>query len=65
MTHGSSLEEIARGLDFTEAAVKARLYRARTRLSATRAFNRTEERQRTSPRSPRTVLASRAENSHA
>lgn len=65
MTHGSSLEEIARGLDLTEAAVKARLYRARTRLSATRAFNRTEERQRTSPRSPRTMLASRAENSHA
>src|SRR5580698_5154878 len=31
MTHGSSLEEIARALDISEAAVKARLYRARTR----------------------------------
>jgi RNA polymerase sigma-70 factor, ECF subfamily len=35
MTHGSSLGEIAKTLDITEAAVKARLYRARTRLNAT------------------------------
>ena len=34
MTHGSSLEEIARSLDITEAAVKARLHRARTKLNA-------------------------------
>jgi RNA polymerase sigma-70 factor, ECF subfamily len=36
MTHGSSLGEIAKALDLTEAAVKARLYRARRRLSTTR-----------------------------
>lgn len=42
MTHGSSLEEIARTLDISEAAVKARLYRARMRLSETRAFKKAE-----------------------
>jgi RNA polymerase sigma-70 factor, ECF subfamily len=44
MTHGSSLEEIARTLDITEAAVKARLYRARTRLNAARTSKRMERR---------------------
>src|SRR5580698_9789543 len=43
MTHGSSLEEIARALDISEAAVKARLYRARTRLSGTRVFKKSEK----------------------
>jgi len=33
MTHGSSLQELARTLDITEAAVKSRLYRARMRLT--------------------------------
>jgi RNA polymerase sigma-70 factor, ECF subfamily len=36
MTHGSSLEEIARGMDITATAVKSRLNRARKRLNATR-----------------------------
>jgi RNA polymerase sigma-70 factor (ECF subfamily) len=35
MTNESSLKEIGRSLNITEAAVKARLYRARLRLSAT------------------------------
>jgi DNA-directed RNA polymerase specialized sigma24 family protein len=43
MTHGSSLEEIAKTLEITEAAVKARLYRARAKLNAARAFTRIEE----------------------
>jgi RNA polymerase sigma-70 factor (ECF subfamily) len=42
MTHGSSIEEIARMLDITQAAVKARLHRARTRLNATRTAKRME-----------------------
>lgn len=36
MAHGSSLEEIARGLDISQAAVKSRLSRARAQLSARR-----------------------------
>ena len=36
MTHGSSLEEIARDMDITATAVKSRLNRARKRLNATR-----------------------------
>jgi RNA polymerase sigma-70 factor, ECF subfamily len=38
MAHGSSLKEIARALDISEAAVKARLYRARARLTAAGVF---------------------------
>jgi len=45
MTHGSSLEEIARAMEITEGAVKARLYRARSRLNETRTFRRMEEKQ--------------------
>lgn len=65
MTHGSSIEEIARTLDITEAAVKARLYRARTRLNATRTSKRVEERQHASSRSQRKMAASRVENCRA
>lgn len=66
MIHGTSLEEIARTLDITQAAVKSRLYRARTRLDATRATTRrTESRQRVSSRSQAKTPASRIENSHA
>lgn len=39
LTRGSSLKEIAQALQITEAAVKARLHRARTRLIATKALN--------------------------
>jgi len=42
MTHGSSLEEIAKDLEITEAAVKARLYRARAKLNAARTSARVE-----------------------
>jgi RNA polymerase sigma-70 factor, ECF subfamily len=35
VTHGSSIREISRALNISEAAVKSRLYRARQRLSAT------------------------------
>jgi RNA polymerase sigma-70 factor, ECF subfamily len=42
MAHGSSLDEIAKTFDITEAAVKARLYRARTRLNATLQENEKE-----------------------
>jgi RNA polymerase sigma-70 factor (ECF subfamily) len=48
MTHGSSLEEIARTLDISEAAVKSRLYRARVRLSSARVFRNSEEKQHAS-----------------
>jgi RNA polymerase sigma-70 factor, ECF subfamily len=37
ITHGSSLREIGQALNISEAAVKARLHRARQRLSTTRA----------------------------
>jgi RNA polymerase sigma-70 factor, ECF subfamily len=36
MMHGTSLEEIARGMDITATAVKSRLNRARKRITATR-----------------------------
>jgi RNA polymerase sigma-70 factor (ECF subfamily) len=66
LTHGSSLEEIARTLDITEAAVKSRLHRARTRLSAAQSFTKTEQERHISSRSRRSnVLPSRIENSHA
>ena len=65
MTHGSSLGAIAKSLDITEAAVKARLYRARTRLNATRTFKRMEERQHAPSRSQRKLGVSGNENSHA
>ncbi|MGA7109915.1 MAG: sigma-70 family RNA polymerase sigma factor [Terracidiphilus sp.] len=38
LVHGSSLEEIAQTLDISLPAVKARLHRARLRLSSARAF---------------------------
>jgi len=65
MSHGSSLEEIARTLDITEAAVKSRLYRARARLGAARTFTRMDEKQRVSARSQRKMPASRIESSRA
>jgi RNA polymerase sigma-70 factor, ECF subfamily len=37
--HGSSVKEISRALNISEAAVKARIHRARRRLSAIRASN--------------------------
>jgi len=43
MAHGSSIEEIAKNLEITEAAVKARLYRARAKLSAARTSTKREE----------------------
>jgi RNA polymerase sigma-70 factor, ECF subfamily len=44
MTHGSSLGEIAEALEITEAAVKARLYRARAKLNAARISAKVEGR---------------------
>jgi RNA polymerase sigma-70 factor, ECF subfamily len=64
MTHGSSLDELARKFDITEAAVKSRLFRARTRLNATRTLNRMEDGQRASSRSQSKVPASTLENGH-
>jgi RNA polymerase sigma-70 factor, ECF subfamily len=46
IAHGSSLEEMARTMGTTKAAVKARLHRARTRLDATWTFRTMEERNR-------------------
>jgi RNA polymerase sigma-70 factor (ECF subfamily) len=45
MANGSSLEEIAQTLDLSLPAVKARLYRARVRLSSTRALRNSDEQQ--------------------
>jgi RNA polymerase sigma-70 factor (ECF subfamily) len=42
MTAGSSLEEMAKKMNITEAAVKSRLFRARTRLNATRTHRENE-----------------------
>jgi|SRR5580698_8077336 RNA polymerase sigma-70 factor (ECF subfamily) len=44
--HGSSLEEIAQTLEISEAAVKARLYRARARLNGTRVVANANGKQR-------------------
>ena len=38
MTHGNSMQEIADKLDISVAATKSKLYRARARLTGTRAF---------------------------
>jgi RNA polymerase sigma-70 factor, ECF subfamily len=65
MTHGSSLDEIARTLDITEAAVKSRLFRARSRINAARTSERTEERKCASSRLRRKMPAARIENSYA
>ena len=62
MTHGSSLGEIAQSLDITEAAVKARLHRARTRLSATQVFRKMEKIQPASSGSQRKELIAALQN---
>jgi RNA polymerase sigma-70 factor (ECF subfamily) len=43
VAHGSSLKEIARALDISEAAVKSRLSRARARINAARGLMGAEE----------------------
>ncbi|MGO9491268.1 MAG: RNA polymerase sigma factor [Terracidiphilus sp.] len=65
MTHGTPLEEIAKTLDITQAAVKARLHRARTRLSATQPFKRRDEKVYAPSRSQRKMPASGIENTLA
>ena len=42
LTHGWSIREISEALNISEAAVKARLYRGRQRLSAAHRLNRSE-----------------------
>lgn len=59
LMHGWSMKEIARALSISEAAVKARLYRARQRLSATRTDLKRLAIHRPHP------LAARAENHSA
>jgi RNA polymerase sigma-70 factor (ECF subfamily) len=39
LTHGSSMREISRALNITQAAAKSRMYRARQRLSAVHRLN--------------------------
>jgi len=63
MAHGSSVEEIAKSLEITQAAVKARLYRARTRLGAAPTITRVK--QFASSRSRRRIPDSRIENCRA
>lgn len=53
LTRGSSLKEIAQALQITEAAVKARLHRARTRLIASKSLKHLGASEAVS-RSPRT-----------
>ena len=57
MAQGSSLKEIARVLDISEAAVKARLYRARVRLAAAGAFRNAGAKQHVSSDSQRVGAA--------
>ena len=57
MIHGTPLDEIARTLDITEAAVKSRLFRARARLSSARTV------QREAGERPRSSMHARCEHS--
>ncbi|MGB6686477.1 MAG: sigma-70 family RNA polymerase sigma factor [Terracidiphilus sp.] len=56
MAQGSSLKEIALALGISEAAVKARLHRARARLNATQVFRNEGAKRKVSSGSPRKGL---------